>query len=169
MEEADIERALRRIADEVLERNKGTAKLALVGIHTGGVFLAERIREKIEAAEGNHVPMGTLDITLYRDDWTRLAHHPVVRQTELNFSIDGRSIVLVDDVLYTGRTIRAAMDALMDFGRPDNIQLAVLVDRGLRELPIMATYVGQYVFTNPEEKVNVYLKERSGHDEVRVE
>jgi pyrimidine operon attenuation protein/uracil phosphoribosyltransferase len=169
MEEADIERALRRIADEILERNKGTAKLALVGIHTGGVFLAERIREKIEAAEGNHVPMGTLDITLYRDDWTRLAHHPVVRQTELNFSIDGRNIVLVDDVLYTGRTIRAAMDALMDFGRPDNIQLAVLVDRGLRELPIMATYVGQYVFTTPEEKVNVYLKERSGHDEVRVE
>jgi pyrimidine operon attenuation protein/uracil phosphoribosyltransferase len=169
MGEKDIERALRRLSDEVLERNKGTERLALVGIHTGGVFLAERIRGKIEELEGKQVPIGTLDITLYRDDWTRLTQHPVVRRTELNFSLDGRNIVLVDDVLYTGRTVRAAMDALMDFGRPDNIQLAVLVDRGLRELPIMATYVGQYVFTTPQEKVYVYLKERSGKDEVRVE
>ncbi len=169
MGEKDIERGLRRLSEEILERNKGTERLALVGIHTGGVFLAERIRRRILELEGKEVPVGALDITLYRDDWTRLTQHPVVRKTELNFSLDGRVIVLVDDVLYTGRTVRAAMDALMDFGRPDSIQLAVLVDRGLRELPIMATYIGQSVVTTPLEQVYVYLKERSGRDEVVVE
>ena len=169
MEAKDVERAMRRLSDEVLERNKGTERLALVGIHTGGVFLAERIRALIRELEGKEVPLGTLDINLYRDDWTRLTHHPVVRKTEFNFSLDGRTIVLVDDVLYTGRTVRAAMDALMDYGRPDSIQLAVLVDRGLRELPIMANYVGQYVQTTPREQVYVDLRERCGRDEVRVE
>jgi pyrimidine operon attenuation protein/uracil phosphoribosyltransferase len=169
MEEKDIERAIRRLSEEVLERNKGTGGLALVGIHTGGVYLAQRMKRHIESVEGNQVPLGTLDITLYRDDWSRLTQHPVVKKTELNFSIDGRNIVLVDDVLYTGRTVRAAMDALMDFGRPDNIQLAVLVDRGLRELPIQASYVGLYVYTTPQEQVYVDLREHSGRDEVRVE
>jgi pyrimidine operon attenuation protein/uracil phosphoribosyltransferase len=169
MGEQEIEEALVRLAAEMLERNPDPGKLALVGIHTGGVFLAQRLRRRLEETPGKQVPLGTLDINLYRDDWTRLTHHPVVKRTELNFSIDGRSIVLVDDVLYTGRTVRAAMDALMDFGRPDNIQLAVLVDRGLRELPIQATYVGRQVSTTPEEQVYVYLKEHSGRDEVRVE
>jgi len=165
----EIGQALERLAAEVLARNADTGRLALVGIHTGGVFLAQRLKRLIEAGAARQVPLGALDINLYRDDWTRLTHHPVVRKTELNFSIDGRSIVLVDDVLYTGRTVRAAMDALIDFGRPDNIQLAVLVDRGLRELPIMATYVGQFVTTTRQEQVYVYLLESAGKDEVRVE
>jgi pyrimidine operon attenuation protein/uracil phosphoribosyltransferase len=165
----DIERAMRRLANEVLERNKGIEGLAFVGIRTGGVFLARRLQRLIEDLEGNSIPMGILDITLYRDDWTRATQHPVLRSTELNFSIDGKKIILVDDVLYTGRTTRAAMDALIDFGRPKEIQLAVLVDRGLRELPIMANYAGQHVATEPGERVNVYLQELAGFDEVRIE
>lgn len=170
MDERAVAEALERLGAEILQRNQGGGgRLALVGIHTGGVFLAQRLKQRLEESGGQEVPLGTLDINLYRDDWTRLTHHPVVKKTELNFSLDGRSIVLIDDVLYTGRTIRAAMDALMDFGRPDNIQLAVLVDRGLRELPIQANYVGRSVPTTPHEQVYVYLRERSGRDEVWVE
>ncbi|MFH0810494.1 MAG: bifunctional pyr operon transcriptional regulator/uracil phosphoribosyltransferase PyrR [Pseudomonadota bacterium] len=166
----DVERALHRITDAILECNRrNTARLALIGIHTGGVFLAQRIRRRILELTGQEVPLGVLDINLYRDDWTRRNQYPVVRKTELTFSVDGRGIVLIDDVLYTGRTVRAAMDALMDFGRPDRIELAVLVDRGLRELPIMATYRGESVLTTSQEQVYVDLEEHSGRDEVRIE
>src|SRR6478609_3558170 len=161
-------RALTRIAHEILERNRGTSELALVGIRTRGVPLARRIAHSL--AEINHadVPTGALDITLYRDDLMRhpVGPQPLVRRTEIPFSIDDRRILLVDDVLYTGRTIRAALDALIDFGRPRLIQLIVLVDRGHRELPIKADYVGKNLPTNPEESVQVRLQETDGNDEV---
>ncbi|MCD6138547.1 MAG: bifunctional pyr operon transcriptional regulator/uracil phosphoribosyltransferase PyrR [Deltaproteobacteria bacterium] len=165
---ADIDRILTRMAHEILEKHKGTENLVLIGIRTGGVFLADRAREKILSIEGTNVPRGDLDITLYRDDWTRIAPHPVVQKTELPFSLDGKQVILVDDVLFTGRTVRAAMDALIDFGRPDQIELAVLVDRGHRELPIEANYVGKHVETIHGATVNVYLKENAGRDEVTI-
>jgi pyrimidine operon attenuation protein/uracil phosphoribosyltransferase len=140
--------------------------LALVGIQTRGVFLARRLAAIIETIEGVQVPTGTMDITLYRDDWTRITHHPVVQATDIPFSVDGRQVILVDDVLFTGRTIRAAMDALMDFGRAARIELVVLVDRGHRELPIMANYVGKVVETRRSETVNVLLTEKDGQDRV---
>jgi len=130
------------------------------------VFLARRLAAIIETIEGVQVPTGTMDITLYRDDWTRITHHPVVQATDIPFSVDGKQVVLVDDVLFTGRTIRAAMDALMDFGRAARIELVVLVDRGHRELPIMANYVGKVVETRRSETVNVLLTEKDGQDRV---
>jgi pyrimidine operon attenuation protein/uracil phosphoribosyltransferase len=162
----DIERVLKRIAHNIIEVHKGSAALALVGIQTRGVFLARRLAAIIETIEGVQVPTGTMDITLYRDDWTRITHHPVVQATDIPFSVDGRQVVLVDDVLFTGRTIRAAMDALMDFGRAARIELVVLVDRGHRELPIMANYVGKVVETRRSETVNVLLTEKDGQDRV---
>ncbi len=154
-----IDRILTRIAHEILERNRGAADLCLVGIRDGGEIIARRLAAKLKDIEGRDVPVGILDITLYRDD---LSLHdqpdqPVVKRTEINFSVNQKRVVLVDDVLYTGRTIRAAMDAIMDFGRPSNIQLAVLVDRGHRELPIRADYVGRNVPTSRSEKVEVVL------------
>jgi pyrimidine operon attenuation protein/uracil phosphoribosyltransferase len=140
--------------------------LALVGIQTRGVFLARRLAAIIETIEGVQVPTGTMDITLYRDDWTRITHHPVVQATDIPFSVDGKQVILVDDVLFTGRTIRAAMDALMDFGRAARIELVVLMDRGHRELPIMANYVGKVVETRRSETVNVLLTEKDGQDRV---
>ena len=140
----DIDRILTRMTHEILEKHRSMEDLVLIGIHTGGVFLADRVKAKILAIEGVEIPMGDLDITLYRDDWTRIGHHPIVQTTELPFSLDEKEVILVDDVLFTGRTIRAAMDALIDFGRPDRIELAVLVDRGHRELPIQANYVGKH-------------------------
>jgi pyrimidine operon attenuation protein / uracil phosphoribosyltransferase len=163
-----IRRATTRIAHEILERNKGTENLALVGIRSRGVHLARRIGATIEAIEHVAVPLGIVDITLYRDDLSRAEQTPQVRGTEIDFPIDGRVIVVVDDVLYTGRTIRAAMDALMDFGRPGRIQLAVLVDRGHRELPIRADYVGKNLPTARHEDVRVRLNEVDGVDEVLV-
>ena len=164
----DIDRILTRMAHEIIEKQRGADNLVLIGIRTGGVFLADRIKAKILSIEGADIPRGDLDITLYRDDWTRISHQPVVQKTDLPFSLDGKEVILVDDVLFTGRTVRAAMDALIDFGRPDRIELAVLVDRGHRELPIQANYVGKHVETIHDTMVNVYLKEKAGRDEVAV-
>jgi pyrimidine operon attenuation protein / uracil phosphoribosyltransferase len=168
LDSESIRRATTRIAHEILERNKGTENLALIGIRSRGVHLARRIGATIEAIEHVAVPLGIVDITLYRDDLSRAEQTPQVRGTEIDFPIDGRVIVVVDDVLYTGRTIRAAMDALMDFGRPGRIQLAVLVDRGHRELPIRADYVGKNLPTARHEDVRVRLNEVDGADDVLV-
>ena len=167
----DIRRALTRIAHEILERNRGLEHLALVGIRTRGVPLARRLAHTIREINHHEIPTGTLDITLYRDDLMRTAvgAQPVVRRTEIPFSIDDKRILLVDDVLYTGRTIRAALDALIEFGRPRAIQLIVLVDRGHRELPIKADYVGKNLPTSTSQSVQVHLTEIDGRDEVEVE
>lgn len=164
-----VRRAITRVAHEILERNKGSNDLALIGIRSRGVFLADRIAATIEAIEGVDLPRGIVDITLYRDDLSRAEQTPHVRGTEIGFSIEGKRIVLLDDVLYTGRTIRAAMDALMDFGRPESIQLAVMVDRGHRELPIRADYVGKNLPTSRQQSVQVRLVELDGVDDVIVE
>jgi pyrimidine operon attenuation protein/uracil phosphoribosyltransferase len=164
-------RTLARIAHEILERNRGLEELALVGIRARGVPLARRLARIIHEINGHEVPTGALDITLYRDDLMRHAvgAQPVVRSTEIPFSIDDRRILLVDDVLYTGRTIRAALDALIEFGRPRAIQLVVLVDRGHRELPIKADYVGKNLPTSPSQSVQVHLMEIDGRDEVEIQ
>ena len=163
-----IARTLTRIAHEIVERNKGVDDLALVGVRTRGVHLARRLARTLKDITGDEVPTGALDITLYRDDLMRHAvgPQPLVRRTEIPFSIDDRKILLVDDVLYTGRTTRAALDALIDFGRPRGIQLIVLVDRGHRELPIKADYVGKNLPTSPDESVQVCLQESDNRDEV---
>jgi pyrimidine operon attenuation protein / uracil phosphoribosyltransferase len=163
-----IARTLTRIAHEIVERNKGVDGLALVGVRTRGVPIARRLARILKQITGDDVPTGALDITLYRDDLMRhpVGPQPVIRRTEIPFSIDNKKILLVDDVLYTGRTTRAALDALIDFGRPQLIQLIVLVDRGHRELPIKADYVGKNLPTNPEESVQVRLQETDGNDEV---
>jgi pyrimidine operon attenuation protein/uracil phosphoribosyltransferase len=163
-----IGRTLTRIAHEIVERNKGVEDLALVGVRTRGVHIARRLARALKEISGDDVPTGALDITLYRDDLMRHAvgPQPLVRRTEIPFSIDNRRILLVDDVLYTGRTVRAALDALIDFGRPACIQLVVLVDRGHRELPIKADYVGKNLPTSPEQSVQVRLQEADGQDEV---
>ena len=164
-------RTLTRIAHEVLERNRAVEELALVGIRTRGVPLARRIARSIRDIHGHDVPTGALDITLYRDDLSghAVGLQPVIRKTEIPFSIDDKLILLVDDVLYTGRTIRAALDALIDFGRPRAIQLVVLVDRGHRELPIKADYVGKNLPTSPSQSVQVHLMEIDGRDEVEIQ
>ena len=167
--DADLmSRTLTRIAHEVNERNRGEHELALVGIRTRGAVIARRLADKLRDILGSEVPTGALDITLYRDDLMRHAvgPQPVLRKTDIDFSIDDRRILLVDDVLYTGRTIRAALDALIDFGRPGAIELAVLVDRGHRELPIKADYVGKNVPTSIDEEVEVRLAEVDGVDKV---
>lgn len=165
-----IGRSLMRIAHEILERNRGIDQLALVGIRARGVPLAARLAANLEAAGGAAVPTGSLDITLYRDDLMKhqVGPQPILRRTDIPFSLDGKIIILVDDVLYTGRTIRAALDALIDFGRPSAIQLVALVDRGHRELPIRADYVGRNVPTSRQQTVQVRLAEIDGHDEVEV-
>jgi pyrimidine operon attenuation protein/uracil phosphoribosyltransferase len=168
MDKEAMERALMRIAHEIVEKTKGTEELAIIGIRNRGAYLAEKIAAHIEKIEKSKVPVGILDITLYRDDLTTVAEQPVVHKTEIDFDITGKKIVLVDDVLYTGRTIRAALDALIDFGRPEYIQLAVLVDRGHRELPIRADYIGKNVPSALKETVQVRLKEVDGKDEVII-
>lgn len=165
----EIDEKLDQMASSIYEEVVDKNSLVLVGIRTGGVFLANRLFEKIRAQAGQEVPVGILDIGLYRDDWTRLSTNPVVRSTEMPVSIDDQVVVLVDDVLFTGRTVRAAMDALIDFGRPKRIELAVLVDRGHREFPICANYVGTTVSTTLEEVVNVYMSEAGEEDRVVVE
>jgi pyrimidine operon attenuation protein/uracil phosphoribosyltransferase len=164
-------RTLTRIAHEIVERNRGIEQLALVGIRTRGVVLARRLAQVLQQITGEAIPTGALDITLYRDDLMRHAvgPQPLVRRTEIPFSIDDKKILLVDDVLYTGRTIRAALDALIDFGRPKEIQLIVLVDRGHRELPIKADYVGKNVPTSLQESVHVRLTEIDGSDEITLD
>ncbi len=162
----DIRRALTRIAHEVAERNQGTADLVLVGMRTRGVPLARRLARILAEIEGRPIPVGELDVTLYRDDLTVRGLRPALQQTDIPVDITGKVVVLVDDVLYTGRTVRAALDALMDFGRPRRVQLAVLVDRGHRELPIRADYVGKNVPTSRREEIQVRLEEVDGTDEV---
>ena len=166
-----IGRTLTRIAHEILERNKGVDDLALIGVRRRGVPLARRLARSLREITGDEIPTGALDITLYRDDLMRnpVAAQPVVRRTEIPFSIDNRKILLVDDVLYTGRTTRAALDALIDFGRPRAIQLVVMVDRGHRELPIKADYVGKNLPTSLKQSVQVRLEEIDGIDEVVIE
>ena len=168
MDEATIDRTLTRIAHEILEKHRGCDDLVLVGIRTRGVPLARRLGEKIKKIEGCEIPVGLLDINLYRDDLTTIADHPVLRKTEITFSVDDMKIILVDDVLFTGRTIRAALDALIDLGRPRLIQLCVLVDRGHRELPIRADYVGKNVPTSRDQQISVYLSESDGRDAVEI-
>ena len=170
MEADGIHRALVRIAHEIVERNRGVGGVALVGIRRRGVPIAQRLARTVLEITGRDVPTGALDITLYRDDLMRHAvgPQPVLRRTEIPFSIDDRRILLVDDVLYTGRTTRAALDALIDFGRPRSIQLVVMVDRGHRELPIRADYVGKNVPTSARQSVQVKLTEQDGVDEVAI-
>ena len=164
--EKDISRAVTRIAHEILEKNKGADKLALVGIRTRGATLAQRLAKKINEIESTSVSLGILDITLYRDDLGTSKQSPEVKKTDISFSLEGKEIVLIDDVLYTGRTIRAAIDALIDFGRPATVQLGVLIDRGHRELPIRPDYIGKNLPTSKSNQVQVHLKEDDGVDEV---
>lgn len=166
MSAQDIERALDRIALQILERNLRLEDMVIVGIHTGGVFLADRLHRIIEGREKTKLPAGSLDITLYRDDWSRVTQNPIVRKTDIPFEVEGKTLILVDDVLYTGRTIRAALDAIMDFGRPSSIQLAVLIDRGGRELPIQPDYTGMEIKIDTNQHIHVLLLEDAGTDEV---
>ena len=163
-----IERSVVRMAHEILEKNKGTEGLVLVGIQTRGVVLAQRLSRAIEEISKSKVPLGILDINLYRDDLTKVAEQPIIHKTEINENLDDKIVVLVDDVLYTGRTIRCALDALIDFGRPKKMQLAVLIDRGHRELPIRADFVGKNIPTSEEETVHVRFKETDPQEEVVV-
>ncbi len=163
-----MRRAIVRISHEIIERNKGVEDIVLVGIRTRGVPMAERLAAAIEKIEEVKVPVGMLDITLYRDDLSTLAYNPIVHGTEIDFDLTGKTVILVDDVLFTGRTIRAALDAIIDMGRPKAIQLAVLIDRGHRELPIRADFAGKNVPTSKKEVVNVQLAEHDGVDEVAI-
>jgi len=165
----DLRRAITRIAHEILERNGGVYNLAIIGIQTRGSFLARRVAQVIEEIEDTSVPVGVLDITLYRDDFHSIAEQPVVNESDIPFDVQGKTIVLVDDVLYTGRTVRAALDEIVDFGRPKSVQLAVIVDRGHRELPIRADYVGKNVPTSASEIVAVMMTEKDGADEVLIQ
>jgi pyrimidine operon attenuation protein/uracil phosphoribosyltransferase len=168
MDAAGIARAITRVAHEIAERNKGVEGVVLIGLRSRGIEVAQRIAAKLSEIENTKVPVGALDITLYRDDFGRAATQPIVRRTEIPFSIDEKKVVLVDDVLFTGRTTRAALDGLMDLGRPRLVQLAVLVDRGHRELPIRADYVGKNVPTSHQEAVQVFLTEGDGVDKVVI-
>ena len=165
----EVEQTLDRLAEEILAGHRDPDNLVVVGIRTGGAFLAQRLADRMSSRLGKTVPVGVLDITLYRDDWTRINHKPLVGKTELPKSIDDQDVLLVDDVLFTGRTIRAALDALIDYGRPGRIELAVLVDRGGRELPIRPDFVGMILNLPPTQRVNVYLRETGRTDEVAIE
>ena len=168
MDSLALERALKRIAHEIIEKNKGAQDVALIGIHRRGVPIAKRIAAYILEFEGVEVDIGSLDITFYRDDLSLLADHPIIKGTDIAFDINKKTIVLCDDVLYTGRTVRAALDAMMDMGRPNYIQLAVIVDRGHRELPIRADYIGKNIPTSNSEIVEVRVKEFDGVDNVAI-
>ncbi len=166
IEGAGVERTITRLAHEILEHNKGPESIVIIGIRTRGEFLARRIARKIEEVEGVTLKLGSLDITLYRDDLLGKLEQPQLKGTDIIFDISGKNVILIDDVLYSGRTIRAALDALADLGRPRSIQLAVLVDRGHRQLPIKADYVGKNVPTSSDESIRVHLKEVDGEDSV---
>lgn len=167
----EIEASLNKITEKIITRNTSMDNVVLVGIRTGGAFLARRLQKTLGAIKSPEPPTGVLDITLYRDDWTKIDAAPIVGKTDISFSIDNKTIILVDDVLFTGRTVRAAMDALIDFGRPKKIELAILIDRGdgERELPIKANYIGRECTTAPNETVNVYLQEAGFEDHVTIE
>lgn len=166
LNDQDFKRIITRIAYEIIETHKGVQDLGLVGIQTRGDSLAKRLADQIKAIENVIVPVGSMDINMYRDDWTKISYQPTVRPSKIPFNVDNKSIILVDDVLYTGRTIRAAMDALMDFGRPSRMELAILVDRGHRELPIQADYKGIFVDTEPDDMIHVHVVEHDGKDQV---
>ncbi len=165
----DFKRIITRMSHEIIEKHKGTRNLALVGIQTRGDFLAKRLATKIREIEHVTLPVGSMDINMYRDDWTKISHQPIVRPSNIPFSVDDIDIILVDDVLFTGRTIRAAMDALMDFGRPSRIELAILIDREHRELPIQADYKGLSVSTEHNDMINVLVAEHDKEDGVYIE
>jgi pyrimidine operon attenuation protein / uracil phosphoribosyltransferase len=168
LSQEDILRTIKRLAHQIVEKNPNLNELSFIGVQTRGVFLARRIQAVIKEMETVEVPLGTLDITLYRDDLTVIGPKPVVRETKINFDVREKKIILIDDVLFTGRTVRAALDEIMDFGRPKGIELLVLIDRGHRELPIRADYVGKNIPTQRDESVEVKLKEVDGKDEVIV-
>lgn len=168
LDSAEIQKAIVRIAHEVLEKNQAVENLALVGVRTRGVFLAERIRSKIQEIKSVQLPLGVLDITLYRDDLSEIGVHPQLKETDIPFDLHDRTVILVDDVLFTGRTVRAALNAISDFGRPRAVQLAVLVDRGHRELPIKADFVGKNIPTSRQERVLIHLQETDGKDEALI-
>lgn len=168
MDKAAIDRALKRMAHEIVEQNKGLEHLYLVGIRTRGVPMAERVAEYLKEIENREIPVGVLDITLYRDDLSTISHQPVIKGSKIDFEIDNTKVILFDDVLYTGRTVRAAIDALLDFGRPKQIQLCVLIDRGHRELPIKADFVGKNVPTSSEEIIKVTFEESDQEDNVFI-
>ena len=168
LDEADVGRVVTRMAHEMIEKNKGTGQLALIGVRTRGEYLARRIAEKIKSIEGSLLPLGILDVSFYRDDTRAKLKQPQVQSTHIPFDITDKKIILVDDVLYTGRSVRAALDEIMDFGRPAKVELAVLIDRGHRELPIQPDYVGKVVTTAFDEEVKVKMKEQDGMDEVIV-
>ena len=164
-----VQDMIKKIVSDILSENLD--EMVLIGIRTGGAFLAGRIKELIKDITGKDLPLGILDITLYRDDWTRIAPAPILRKTDIPFSVDDKIVILIDDVLFTGRTVRAAIDAILDYGRPKRIRLAVLIDRGKksRELPICADYIGEVVETSAEETINVYLKEQGYEDMIAIE
>jgi pyrimidine operon attenuation protein/uracil phosphoribosyltransferase len=168
MDARKIKRALHRIATEIIERNRDLGNLVIVGIRTRGIYLGKRMSKMIKELEKIEIPVGVLDITLYRDDFSELESQHMVKKTEINFSVADKDVLLVDDVLFTGRTIRAAMDSLIDLGRPKTIQLLVLIDRGHRELPIRADYVGKFLPTSKREIVQVHLKEIDESDEILI-
>lgn len=165
----EIESILKRMANEFAAVHRELSATALIGIHTRGVYLAHRLRDHIQASESLAVSVGEMDITLYRDDWTQMNSQPVVKTTDIPFAVEGKQIILVDDVLFTGRTIRAAMDAIIDFGRPARMELAVLIDRGHRELPIQSNYTGHRIETQHTDMINVLLRECDGEDKVVLE
>ena len=166
MEKEDINRAINRLAAEIIDKNKGTKDLVIIGIRTRGVFVAERLAKVIEKLENTKIEIGALDITLYRDDIGMSDKMPVLKKTEIPFNIFNKTIILVDDVLYTGRTVRAALDAIIDFGRPKKIQLCVLIDRGNRELPIRPDFVSKKISTNYEDKIEVHFEETDKEDNI---
>ena len=169
LNDQDFKSIITRMSHEIIEKHKGTQNLALVGIQTRGDFLAKRLADQIRKIENVTLPVGSMDINMYRDDWTKISHQPIVRPSNIPFSVDDMDIILVDDVLFTGRTIRAAMDALMDFGRPSRIELAILVDRGHRELPIQADYKGISINTEHQDMINVLVVEHDKQDIVYIE
>jgi pyrimidine operon attenuation protein / uracil phosphoribosyltransferase len=168
MDDAAISRTLKRIAHEIIEQNKGLENIYLIGIRSRGVPIAKRLADYLQEIEGKEIPVGVLDITLYRDDLTTISHQPVIKGSKIDFDVEGKILILTDDVLFTGRTVRAAIDAILDFGRPAKIELAVMIDRGHRELPIKADYVGKNVPTSAEEIIKVSLQELDGEDSVKI-
>jgi pyrimidine operon attenuation protein / uracil phosphoribosyltransferase len=166
LSDSDIDDIIKKLSKSIIEKSDKLSNIALIGIRTRGVFLAQRIRDKIEEYSNKQIPVGIIDITFYRDDFALRTRQPVLRKTEIGFPIEDKEIILIDDVLYTGRTIRAALDGIMDFGRPRLIKLVVLIDRGLRELPIHADFIGKTIESKPNETIQVNLKEHDGEDKV---